>query len=189
MNITEITMTALQVMVLVTAISMDAFAAGFAYGISKVKMPAASVGIVSAVSALMLFVSILAGRVLSGYLTDSFTAEAGFIILFVLGIVKLFAPSGRKEAEEADRDGNHILSAGEAVTLGIALSLDSIAAGIGVGVGVSGMLWAVPAALCINYIVMKLGGRLGRLLSDKIHAQLSWISGVLLIVLAFMRLL
>lgn len=147
----------LQILVLVTAISIDAFGAGFAYGINRVRVPLLSVGIVSAVSALLLLCSMGAGRVLGEYLSPDFTAEAGFMILFVLGVVKLFEQSGEKEAGEADRDGNHILSAGEAVSLGLILSLDSIAAGIGVGICTVWMLWAVPAAFVMNVLMMQSG--------------------------------
>lgn len=188
MQINQITIIGLQILVLVIALSMDAFAAGFAYGISKAKMPALSVGIVSFVSAIMLLLSICVGNVLGKYLSERFTAEMSLVILLVLGIVKLFDRSGKKEAEEADRDGNHILSPAEAVTLGIALSLDSVAAGIGVGVKGSYMIWAVPSALIVNFLMMCVGETLGRIISDKINANLCWISGVLLIILAFMRL-
>lgn len=182
-------MTLLQIMVLVTAISIDAFGAGFAYGIGRIKMPLLSVGIVSVVSALMLLCSIGAGKVLGKYLSGNFTVEAGFMILFVLGVVKLFKCPGEKEAKEADRDGDHILSAGEAVSLGIALSLDSIAAGIGVGVDAARMLGAVPAALITNFFMMWLGGRLGRALSGRMRTDMGWVSGVMLILLAFLRLM
>lgn len=189
MNITEWTMIAVQILVLVTAISVDAFGAGFAYGVSRVRMPLLSVGIVSAASGLVLLLAMGAGRILGKGMPAGVTSEAGFIILFVLGVVKLFDRSGGKEAREANRDGDHILSSGEALTLGIALSLDSIAAGIGVGVDDFRMILAVPAALAINFLMMRLGGRVGKALAGRIHTDLGWISGVLLILLAFMRLL
>lgn len=189
MYITEWTMIAMQILVLVTAISVDAFGAGFVYGVSRVRMPLLSVGIVSAASGLMLLLSMGAGRILGRGLPADFTAEAGFIILFVLGVVKLFDRSGGKEAKEANRDGDHVLSAGEALVLGVSLSLDSIAAGIGVGVDDFRMILAVPTAFVINFLMMRLGGRAGKALAGRIHADVGWISGVLLILLAFMRLI
>ncbi len=189
MELTKIAFIILQILVLVTALSIDAFAAGFAYGISKVKMPNLSIGIVSAVSAIMLLLSLGVGHLLASYVPAYLATEIGFLLLFVLGIVKLFDRSGKKEAQEADWDGDKVLSAPEAVSLGVALSIDSIAAGIGVGVATKEMIWAVPAAFVINYLMMLIGGKIGKVISDKIKANLFWVSGVLLIILAFWRLL
>lgn len=180
--------TLLQILVLVVAISVDAFSAGFAYGVGKVRMPFLSMLIVSAVSAVMLGVSIGAGYLLGGYLPGELPGLAGFGILFLLGAVKLFSRSGKKEAGEANRNGDALLSAAEAAALGAALSLDSIAAGIGVGVGTVHMFWSVPVALFVNVGMMWAGGKLGKMLSGKITANVDWVSGALLLTLAVIRL-
>lgn len=187
MRITKWTVLWIQILMLVIAISVDALGAGFVYGVGGVRMPVPSVFIVSAVSALMLGLAMAAGNVLGGYLAADFTAQISFLILFVLGLVKLFQQDDKRKIREADRDKDHVLAAGEAVLLGAALSLDSVAAGIGVGVEPGQMLWAVPAAFVINFCMMQLGGSAGRLLTGRIHMNLNRMSGLLLMALAIIR--
>lgn len=176
-----------EILVLVTAVSMDAFAAAFAYGVSKIKMPFLSAVIVSGISALVLFIALIAGSYLGSFLPAGFTGQLSFIILFVLGLIKLFDRSGKKEAEEANSNGDNLLSSAEAVALGAALSLDSVAAGIGAGVASMHIAGIVGATLVVNTLMMLLGCRLGKVISGRIRANLAWISGVMLMVLAFVR--
>ena len=133
----------LEILLLVTALSVDAFAAGFAYGVSKIKVPFLSVLIVSGVSSLTLAVSLFLGGVAGSLIPQGLTRQFSFVLLFVLGVVKLFDRSRHDEAEAANKNQDDLVSPGEALTLGAALSLDSVAAGIGAGVAAS----RIPAAL------------------------------------------
>jgi len=76
----------------------------------------------------------------------------------------------------------------EAVSLGLALSIDSLAAGI------APVLWRQHTCRLHNIIdsgaVSILGGRqLGAVISSRFRSNLSWVSGALLILLAIMKLL
>ena len=79
-----------EILLLVTALSVDAFAAGFAYGVSKIKVPFISVIIVTGISSLILVISLLAGNVVSSLIPGNLTSYFSFLLLFVLGLVKLF---------------------------------------------------------------------------------------------------
>lgn len=177
----------LQIFMLAVAVSVDAFGAGFAYGVGRVKVPFSSLLIVSAVSAVMLGASVGAGCLLGGFLPQMATRVIGIGILLLLGTVKLFDCAGGREAKEANQNGDLLLSAREAFFLGTALSLDSVAAGVGVGTESADMFWAIPVAFVTNTCMMWTGGKVGRLLSHKIRANLEWVSGVLLLLLAFIR--
>ena len=122
-----------EIFVLVTALSVDAFAAGFAYGVSRIKVPFVSVLIVTGVSSLTLIFSLLVGSVVSSLIPERLTQQFSFLLLFVLGLVKLFDRSKHNEAEEANKNKDDLVSPMEALTLGIALSIDSLAVGIGAG--------------------------------------------------------
>lgn len=178
-----------QMILLVTAVSVDAFAAGFTYGVSKVKVPGTSVLIVTGVSSLVLGFSLAAGSLLCQLVPGNMTRYVSFVILFVLGIVKLLDRSPHEEAEQADRNQDAFVSAEEAAVLGAALSLDSLAAGVGAGVQAP----QIPAIFLLSFLVgalaIELGGLLGRLISARCQSNLCWISGILLIVLAFMKLI
>ena len=178
-----------EILVLVTALSVDAFAAGFAYGVSKIKVPFVSVLIVTGVSSLTLLLSLWVGSVVNSLIPEGLTRQFSFLLLFVLGLVKLFDRSRHDEAEAANKNKDDLVSPGEAFTLGIALSIDSLAAGIGAGIAMS----HIPAALLISFLVgaaaVMAGGSLGRLISAHCHSNLCWISGCLLLILAFMKLM
>lgn len=185
---TEMLEALLEIGILAAALSIDAFGAGFAYGISKTKIPLISGGITAGISSLMLILSILAGNAIGQLVPSGLTEEVCFCILFLLGVVKLFQKTGKKEAQKADRNGDKRLSPPEAAVLGFALSVDSIAAGVGVGIQ-SGCL---PETFCISLAAgaaaIYCGSGMGSLLSEKSRMDLSWLSGALLILLAVMKL-
>lgn len=178
-----------EVLFLVTALSADAFAAGFAYGVSKIKLPLASLFVLSGISSLTLLASLLAGRLAGSFFPDSLTRGISFLFLFILGIVKLFEGFGQGRAEEADRNKDAVISLEEAVALGAALSIDSITAGVGAGIGSNHIFWVFGASFLTGVLAVKLGGLLGRLAASRFRIHLSWVSGLLLLILAFMKIL
>ena len=99
-----------EILILVTALSVDAFAAGFVYGVSKIKVPFLSVIIVTAISSLILVVSLLAGSLVSRLLPGNVTEYFSFLLLFILGLVKLFDRTRHEEAETADKNKDAVLS-------------------------------------------------------------------------------
>lgn len=177
-----------EIFLLVTALSVDAFAAGFAYGVSRIRVPLASLLIVSGISSLTLACSLMVGEVVGRLIPQNLTRQFGFVLLFVLGLVKLFDRSRHNEAEAANKNQDDLVSPGEALTLGAALSLDSIAAGIGAGVGVAWIPAAFAVSALIGSLVMTSGVWLGRLISAHCRSNLCWVSGILLILLALMKL-
>ncbi len=178
----------LEILLLVTALSVDAFAAGFAYGVSKIKVPVLSVLIVSVVSSLTLAVSLILGEMVSNMIPQDLTRQFSFVLLFVLGVVKLFDRSRHNEAEEANKNQDDLVSPGEALTLGAALSLDSVAAGIGAGVAASRIPAVFAASALVGALAVASGTYLGRLISSHCRSNLCWVSGLLLILLALMKL-
>ena len=175
---------AFEILILVTALSVDAFAAGFVYGVSRIRVPLSSVAVVTGISSLLLVISLLAGTALR-----SMTRYFSFLLLSVLGIVKLFDRSGHEEIQEANRNRDDLVSPGEALTLGVALSIDSLAAGIGAGISMAGIPAAFGASFLVGALALLLGLWLGGLISSHCRSNLCWVSGVLLILLAVMKLL
>ena len=179
----------LEILVLVTALSVDAFAAGFVYGVSKIKVPFVSVLIVTGVSCVMLAVSLLAGNLVSSLIPENLTRHFSFLLLFVLGLVKVFDRSSHDEAEAADKNKDAFVSPAEALTLGAALSIDSLAAGVGAGIKTASIPSAFLLSCLVGVLAIVLGSRLGRAISSYFRSNLCWVSGVLLIILAFMKLM
>lgn len=150
---------------LVTALSVDALAAGLAYGAGGIRLPGISVLTASAVSSLILALSLLLGRAAGGTFSEGAVKVFGFLTLTALGIWKLLDGAGGKNAEEADKNRDRLVPPGEAFALGAALSADSLAAGIGAGALSMPLLPAVSASFAAGVAALFLGCRLGRRLT------------------------
>lgn len=205
----------LQLILLIIALSADAFAASFAYGADKVKIPPLSAVIVAVLADFLLMISLFIGHLLKAYVPPAFTAVFSFLILFVLGSIKLFDSSIRKKIREnrfnskkvqvktknlrfiltvyaapeaANTADVEVLSPAEALSLGLALSLDSAAAGFGAASGEYSLPLAALLTFLISLGAVSGGCKLGRLLASKSGFNFSVIGGILLLLLAFSKL-
>lgn len=206
----------LESLVLVTALSIDAFVACFGYGTNKIRIPFSSAAVMDGISSGILLVFLLLGKVISPLLPEQLIKIFCFAILFGLGIVKLFdsslkaliRKSGQSapqlhfsllqfsfiltvyaDPNKADKDESRTLSPKEAISLGAALSLDSAAVGFGAGVLPLHVGWTIILSLIVGACAILLGCLLGNKIAEKSALNLSWLSGILLIVLAFMKFL
>lgn len=204
----------LQALLLVVALSTDAFVASFSYGVNKVKIPFLSAQVINAVCGALLAAAIFLGSISRSLLSPAVAAAISFTILFVLGLTKLFDSIIKRkikngklfnkisfklfslnfilhiyaEPEQADIDASRILSPKEAVYLAVALSLDGLSVGFGAGLASANPVLVVLLSLVTGFPAVVLGAFLGRRISEKFSIDLSWLSGVMLIFLAFMRL-
>lgn len=110
--------------------------------------------------------------------------EMRFTLFNLNFILSLYA-----NPEEADVDNNNVISTSEAVLLAVSLSLDGIAAGFGAALGGFNAAAVVFASLITNVFAVSSGCRLGRRLSGKLPFNVTWLSGLILIGLAFSKLL
>jgi len=165
------------------AISIDAFAASFAYGGRQIKIPFLSVLIINAICCLMLGISLFAGGIVRDFIPEIVTTIISFSILFILGILKLF-DSGK--IKNHDTDNSKIISAGEAAALSVALSLDGLAAGFGIALTNANAWFVILSTFVIGTAAVASGCLLGRKISKRFN--ISWVGGILLIGLAIYQL-
>ena len=92
-----------------------------AYGAEDIRLPAVSLLTASAVSSLILAVSLLTGGLAGGILPAGLVKGSGFLILAVLGVWKLCERPGGKSAAEADKNRDRLVSPAEALALGCLL--------------------------------------------------------------------
>ena len=204
-----------EALLLVVALSLDAFVASFAYGAQRIRIPYSSAAIISVICTAMLAVSLLAGSLLRPFLPQSLTKGLCFAILFLLGLVKLcdstiktlirkhkrmhrqvsfslfslkFILDVYADPEKADRDGSRELSPAEAASLAVALSLDGLAVGFGAALMQVNFLMVMLFSLAVGMLAVRLGGKIGNRAAQKLPFDLSWLSGALLIVLAILKL-
>ena len=205
----------LEPLVLVTALSVDAFVASFAYGTNQIKIPFRSVAVISGICSAILGVSLFLGSLVRPFMPEHLAGVLCFSILFLLGIAKLcdsaikslirrsqgihkkisfsamhlrFILDVYANPENADSDCSKSLSAAEAAPLAIALSLDGLAVGFGAALSEAAPLRAVLFSLVATVIAVCAGSLTGNKVAEKIPLDLSWVSGLLLIVLAFLKL-
>lgn len=178
----------LEILLLVTAVTVDSFAVSFAYGINRVKIPVSSLLILSAISGSTLMLSLTAGGLLLNVVSPLFMQIAGFAILFAFGLIKLSDTSCDSQARHADKNCDKLLSPFEALSLGIALSLDSIAVGFGVGFSFLETLCASACAFVFSIFAILTGCLLGRRIACCSCKHFCRIGGILLIILAFLKL-
>ena len=206
--------TALEVLLLVTALSIDAFLASFVYGSNRIQIPLTSVVTISGICSAVLALSLAAGGWISHYLPAKVTNSLCFAILLGLGFTKLFDCSVKAwisrhqdmkkfiqfhvfsiscilqiyvNPTQADRDASRCLSPGEAASLAIALSLDGLGAGFGAGLANIPYLAAILLSLAATVLAVVSGSLLGRKAAEKIQKDLSWLGGIFLIILAFLK--
>lgn len=203
-----------EILLLAMALSADTFWASFAYGTEKIKIPPRSIVITNLIGSGILFLAALLGTVLGSWFPLGFSEQISFWILFLLGIVKLFdstlkawlrkqnfSPKSLRfslfhlcfilqvyaDPKEADQDKSRSLSLGECCSLAVALSLDGFAAGFGAGTaGASLGLLFLCNFLC-GILSMGWGAFFGDRAAEKISVDISWLGGLLLIVLSLLR--
>ena len=205
----------LEATLLAAALSVDALLASFAYGSQKIKIPAGSVCIISLICGGVLGLTLFLGTQAAALISDGLAAGLSFAILFGLGLLRVcdsslknwirrsadrqgqikfslfhlkFILSVYADPKTADVDDSRSLSIKEAGALSVALSLDSIAAGLGAGLTGMGIPLSVGAIVLLTILSVLCGGRLGGKLAEKLKGDISWLSGGLLILLAVLQL-
>ncbi|MEW6425426.1 MAG: sporulation membrane protein YtaF [Bacillota bacterium] len=157
------------------ALNMDAFATGVAYGMRRIKIPLASLLIISGLSVLAITFSMLAGNLLASFVPDAFARRLGGFTLLFIGSLFVWQSLRRnsvhaadhttetrtllririysldlvihvlREPHRADLDRSGEISTPEAFLLGAALAMDSFGAGF--AVSMLGFDLALTAAL------------------------------------------
>jgi len=206
----------LQSLVLVCSLCIDSFVASMAYSTSKIRIPKLSAIIIDCICTITLAISLIFGSIIKNILPQNLPEILGFSLLLILGTYRLFEYIFKSylsnkivskpslefklfdfifvlkvycDERSADFDNSKILSPKESIYLGTALSLDSIAVGFSCSLCTINYLEIILLSLFIGFIAIYIGNLVGRKFAIKKNLELSWLSGLLLILLAFLRLL
>lgn len=201
---------------LVLALSLDAFVASIAYGSNKIKIPFLSLVIINIVCSSFLASAMFFGSQIKKVLPESITLTLSFAIFFLLGIYyllesiiksylkKRFDTSEKVriklfdiwliidiyvDGTKADINKSKILDSKEALYLAVALSLDSLAVGFGSSLGNINYLHVIALSLVVGIISIWSGIFLGKKIVEKTNINLSWLSGIMLIILGILKLI
>lgn len=203
-------------LLLVSSLCIDSFVASIAYGTSKIKIPILSAIIINLVCTVTLAFSLFIGSIVKNFLPGRIPVLLGFFLLIVIGIYRLFEcifktcitkhsnsdkPLTFKlfdfkfvlqvyaDEIKADFDKSKYLNSKEAFYLALALSLDSLAVGFGSSLCNINYFQTLLFCFIIGILCVLMGVFIGRKFAEKMHLELSWLSGVLLITLAILRII
>lgn len=203
-------------LLLVSSICIDAFVASMAYGSNKIKIPLLSSIVISLVGSFVLGISLFLGSLISNHLPGILPKTLSFSILMILGIYRLFESICKNyiqkrtkldkpvtfklfdlkfilqvyaDETKADFDKSKFLSIKESFYLALALSFDSLAVGFGSSLVGGGYLITVVLCFNIGLFAVIVGSFIGKKLVEKSNINLSWLSGVILMILAITKLI
>lgn len=203
----------LDISLLVLATCCDSFFMSVAYGIEGIKIPWKSMIVIAFCGTFFLGISMSLAQVVTWMISPSLGKWLSFTILFLLGFssvfqhqLKHYVKSHKQptvtikfqgisfvidiflDEREADVDHSKELSMREAMYLGIALSLDSLASGLAFGMGCSNLTLVLGCSFLLGISMILCGELLGAKLLCHVHQDVTWISGCFLLLLAFLRL-
>lgn len=184
---------------LVIVLSMDAFAAGFSYGIENVHVPFFSVLIIAFLSGSMLTASMIVGDFILRLIPVGLTKGISFSVLLMLSLYKFYDTLPQLHArrkglttgtisQKVNKEDKTILSLKEAALLAFALSIDNISAGLCTGTIPLPDMILLLLTTTIHFISIRSGLLAGHLLSAKSSHRFAWLGAAILMFLAFCRL-
>ena len=212
-------MNLLYVVFLGVALSMDALIAGVAYGLQSIELPLASLSVTGGVCFICTTVAMLGAHFLGKIVNTRLAAGAGALVLISLGLFALLQEylgsvvavddleagiamrqitfsvgrlviSIMLRPEAADVDHSKVISAVEAIFLGLALGVDNAIATF--AAALTGFLPiytpVVMAIVQMSFISIGFYG-VARLISDDLKRRVPYWSGTMLILLGLIRLL
>lgn len=204
----------LEILLLVTALSMDTFVASLAYGANEMHITWKEVLLINGICAGCLGAALCLGTVIDSFVPETLTKGICFVSLLLLGIVKLLDYGIKKVINSkcglhkdirfnvsklhfiitiygnpmaADKDASRSLSMKEAVFLAFAMSLDSLIAGTLAAFLKIHILLTIGSDLFMGILMMCLGLFLGGKMAARSNRDLSWLGGVLFLFLAFTK--
>jgi putative sporulation protein YtaF len=199
----------MQTVLLLIALSCDVFLASAACGAEQIQIKRKTALCVGIVCSGVLFLSFLAGTILDGKVDKQTANVIGFAVFFLIGIWKLteyalkrrlanmvkicFSRAGWNvilkiyhDPTTADRDCSHTMSVTEGILFALAMSADGFLGGFGMGASAYHPM-TLFLNLLVTYIAVRTGSVAGRAILRRETRDLSWVAGVVFILLACVR--
>lgn len=204
----------LNIFLLVSALCLDTFVASAAYGTNQIRLSWNKIAVINGICSLCLGLSLLFGSILDSWIPETFTKEICFFSLLTLGCLKLLDSSIRQyirrhkslhknihftfshlrfiihiygDPMEADKDQDQSLAWKEVIFFSLAMSIDSLIAGTMAAFLKISIPLTITMSFLMGEIFTYLGLTLGRKISRRCPRDLSWIGGLLLIILAVLK--
>ncbi len=194
----------IEILLLITAVSIDSFAAAVGIGGSGIKIPLRSAVIISFIGTLFLSCSVAFAEIIKLAVPETVCGIISFMLLIALGIFNLFQNFFKRllsrrsppktnpvmlffDGTAADTDNSKSISPREAVTLAVALSADSLVTGVSAGLSEICLPLLAFGAFAAGMLSICIGCLLGRKIISTLKINLGWLCGAVLILLAFIH--
>ena len=203
-----------KLLLLIVALSMDTFLISSSFGSNNIRVKIPGAIIIALGSAVSLSVSILLSNILSNIIPIHLFNMLSFLVLIIIGSYNIFSTAIKNylkkmqvlnknislniegyhllvdvfiDETKADIDKSKDLDMKEALLIGGLGSMDSLCAGLSFPFTNVSIIFVLTFIICISLVF--LGFKLGGKLNDIVKTNLSWFSGVLLIILAFTKIM
>lgn len=204
----------METILLVLILSLDSFLTSIAYGSNKIKIPFSSITIINIVCSFFLSMSLLLGSQIRRLLPGNIAIIISFVLLLLMGLYYLFEGLIKSHVEKrttkreiklklfniwiiidiyldetkADFNKSKKLDSIEAIALATTLSIDSLAIGFGSSLANVNGIYILCLSFLFGILSVWSGQLIGRKLVENTKFNLSWLAGVILIILAFLKL-
>mgnify|MGYP002715554322 CR=1 FL=1 len=192
-------------LLLILAVCTDSFAASVGLGSAGIKIPIKSALIISISGTLFLTFSVCFADIIEMIIPNEVCKNMSFILLITLGLFNLLQNVIKKFVNKrnnqnnnnpvniyfnetaADADNSKTISVKEALMLSVALSADSLITGISAGFTGYNIPLLTIMTFAIGFAAIGFGGFIGHKICSIKKLNLGWLSGVILILLAFLK--
>lgn len=177
-------------LILAVIVSMDTLATGFVYGASNIEVPLWHVVVIDIICSMSIGIALFIGYIAGHYISPAITRYIGVGILAFIGAYKL----GQYFINQTNgiKQNTYQIKWSETITLAIMLSFDGFAVGIGAAIynaSLAFCLLAIVFSLIADIVFFTIGHKAGSKITQKTRFDLSWLSGVVLIILGAIKLL
>ena len=189
---------------LIIIFSFDSFLVSISYSIKDIVIHIKYVCLICLICLISFLLSFLISDFLSVFLSSTVIKFIGFISLFSLGIYNMFQNniknyiSKRKKNKlmevyldetKADFDNSKNLSLYESLILSFILSLDSLIGGLSINILSISYFWFLQSIFIINFLFLLSGIHLGKKIKTVLNFNFSYISGLIIMLIALFKFL
>ena len=197
-------MSFLSILLFVIAASLDILVVSLAYGLKDIKIYFSSTLVITSISALGTFISMILGKFLVDLIPVKLGDIIGGLVLLLLGFYSIYSYFKEKKIltshnsendssptfilenpEVADKDKSGNIDFKESLALSLALALNNF--GLGIGASISGLdiVFTTISTFIISLIFISLGFYLSKTIKSKnISKNSNLIAGIIIIILS-----
>ncbi|WP_415272558.1 sporulation membrane protein YtaF [Clostridium perfringens] len=197
-------MSFLSILLFVIAASLDILVVSLAYGLKDIKINFSSTLVITSISALGTFISMILGKFLVDLIPVKLGDIIGGLVLLALGFYSIYSYFKEKKIltshnsennssptfilenpEVADKDKSGNIDFKESLALSLALALNNF--GLGIGASISGLniAFTTISTFIISLIFISLGFYLSKTIKSKnISKNSNLIAGIIIIILS-----